>query len=178
MSLDYETFAKIYQKDVNNYIVIHEDGSYESKGAYVKKLNNLDYDLPIVNKALVKYFINGVPVEETINNCNDLKEFQMVVKVSNKFQYAQHGTKRLNERVLRVFASRDPKDPGVFKMNSRNRLEKIAGTPERCFIRNDVVNEKRIPRRLDKYWYIDVAKKRLKDFTGIEDQINIWEMMG
>lgn len=95
-----------------------------------------------MNKALVEYFINGTPVEETINNCKELKEFQMVVKVSNKFQYAQHGTKRLNERVLRVFASRDPKDPGVFKMNSRNRLEKIAGTPERCFIRNDVVNEK------------------------------------
>ena len=81
MSLDYETFTKIYQKDVNNYIVIHEDGSYESKGAYVKKLNNLDYDLPIVNKALVEYFINSTPVEETIYNCNDLKEFHMVVKV-------------------------------------------------------------------------------------------------
>lgn len=178
MELEFDIFTKIFQKDVNNYIVIHEDGSYESKGAYVKKLYQLDNDLPIVNKALVEYFINGTPVEETINNCNDLKEFQMIVKVSNKFQYAQHGTKRLNERVLRVFASRDPKDPGVFKMNSRNRLEKIAGTPERCFIRNDVVNEKRIPRRLDRNWYIEVAKKRLKDFTGIEDQINIWEMMG
>lgn len=178
MSLDYEIFTKIYQKDVNNYIVIHEDGTYESKGAYVKKLNNLDYDLPIVNKALVEYFINGIPVEETINNCNDLKEFQMIVKVSNKFQYAQHGNKKLNERVLRVFASKEPWDGKVYRMNSRNRLEKIPYTPDSCFIRNNDVNGKRIPRRLDKQWYIDVAKKRLKDFTGIEDQINMWEMMG
>lgn len=177
MSLDYEIFTKIYQKDVNNYIVIHEDGSYESKGAYVKKLNNLDYDLPIVNKALVEYFINGAPVEETINNCNDLKEFQMIVKVSNKFQYAQHGNKKLNERVLRVFASKEPWDGKVYRMNSRNRLEKIPYTPDSCFIRNNDVNGKRIPRRLDKQWYIDVAKKRLKDFIGIEDQMNIWEMM-
>ena len=177
MKLDYEIFTKIYQKDVNNYIVIHEDGSYESKGAYVKKLDNLDYDLPIVNKALVEYFINGTPVKETINNCNDLKEFQKIVKVSNKFQYAQHGSKKLNERVLRVFASRDFKDGKVYRMNSRNRLEKITYTPDRCFIRNNDVNGKRIPRRLDKDWYIDVAKKRLKDFTGIEDQISMWEMM-
>lgn len=177
MKLDYEIFTKIYQKDVNNYIVIHKDSSYESKGAYVKKLESLDYDLPIVNKALVEYFINSTPVEETINNCNDLKEFQMVVKVSNKFQYAQHGTKKLNERVLRVFASKDPKDSKVYRMNSRNRLEKISYTPNRCFIRNDDVNGKRIPRRLDKSWYIKVAKKRLKDFTGIEDQINMWELI-
>jgi len=166
MKLDYEIFNKIYQKDVNNYVVIREDGSYESKGAYVKKLDNLDYDLPIVNKALVEYFINNIPVENTINNCNDLKEFQMVVKVSNKFQYAQYGNKKLNERVLRVFASRDFKDGKVYKMNSRNRLEKISYTPNRCFIRNDDVNGKRIPRRLDKQWYIDVAWKRIKDFTG------------
>lgn len=177
MDLDYEIFTKIYQKDVNNYIVIHEDESYESKGAYVKKLDDLDYDLPIVNKALVEYFINGTPVEETINNCNDLKKFQKIVKVSNKFQYAQHGNKKLNERVLRVFASRDFKDGKVYRMNSRNRLEKITYTPDRCFIRNDDVNGKRIPRRLDRDWYIDVAKKRMKDFTGIEDQLSIWEMM-
>ncbi len=177
MNLDYDIFSKIYQKDVNNYIVIHEDGTYKSKGAYVKKLNNLDNDLPVVNKALVEYFINDAPIEETINNCNDLKEFQKVVKVSNKFKYAQHGNKKLNERVLRVFASRDFRDGKVYRMNSRNRLEKITYTPDRCFIRNDDVNGRRIPRRLDKQWYIDVAKKRLKDFTGIEDQISIWGMM-
>jgi len=177
LDLEWDTFSKIYQKDVNNYIVIHEDGSYESKGAYVKKLDNLDYDLPIVNKALVEYFINGTPVEDTINNCNDLKEFQTIVKVSNKYQYAQHGNKKLNERVLRVFASKDPWDGKVYRMNSRNRLEKISYTPNRCFIRNDDVNGKRIPRRLDRDWYIKVAKKRLKDFTGIEDQINMWELI-
>lgn len=176
MDLDYEIFTKIYQKDVNNYIVIHEDGTYESKGAYVKKLDSLDYDLPIVNKALVEYFINGTPVKVTINSCNELKEFQKIVKVSNKFQYAQHGNKRLNERVLRVFASKDPRDGRVYRMNKRNRLEKISYTPERCFIRNGDVNGKRIPRRLDKNWYIEVARKRLYDFLGIEDQINIFEM--
>lgn len=176
MDLDFDIFTKIYQKDVNNYIVIHEDGSYESKGAYVKKLDSLDYDLPIVNKALVEYFINGTPIEVTINSCNELKEFQKIVKVSNKFQYAQHGNKKLNERVLRVFASRDPRDGRVYRMNSRNRLEKISYTPERCFIHNGDINRKRIPRKLDKRWYIEVARKRLYDFLGIEDQMTIWDI--
>lgn len=174
MNLEFDLFTKIFQKDVNNYIVIHEDGSYESKGAYVKKLDSLDYDLPIVNKALVEYFINGTPIETTINGCNQLKEFQKIVKISNKFQYAQHGNKRLNERVLRVFASKNIRDNGVYRMNSRNRLEKISYTPDRCFIRNNDVNGKRIPRELDRAWYIEVARKRLYDFLGINDQLTLW----
>ena len=166
MKLDYDIHERMYQKDVNNYIIINNDGTYESKGAYVKKTNNLDYDLPIVNTALVEYFVNQIPVEETINNCNSLKEFQKIVKVSNKYQYAIYGDKKLKERVLRVFASRSLNDTGIYKIKTNGRKEKIANTPERCFINNDNVNDKRIPRRLDKQWYIQLAKKRLNDFIG------------
>lgn len=164
MKLDYEIFNKIYQKDVNNYIVIREDGSLESKGAYVKKLNPIDNDLPIINLALKEYFIKKTPVEATINKCRDLHMFQKVVKVSSKYSYAMHGDKRLSEKCLRVFASKRD-DPGVFKVKDENsNPHKIGTTPEKCFINNENVIGKRIPRRLDKNWYIDLAKKRLNDF--------------
>ena len=165
MKLDFEIFNKIYQKDVNNYIIIREDGSYKSKGAYVKKLNDIDNDLPVVNKALKEYFINDVPVEETINNCKDLMMFQKVVKVSNKYSHALYGRRKLSEKCLRVFASKND-DSGVFKVKENGKTHKIAGTPEKCFIVNDNVLGRRIPRRLDKDWYIQVAKKRLSDFLG------------
>ena len=165
MKLDFEIFKKIYQKDVNNYIVIREDGSYESKGAYVKKLTEIDNDLPIVNKALKEYFIKGIPVEDTINNCRDLMMFQMIVKVSYKYSHALYGNKPLSEKCLRVFASKEDV-PGVFKVKENGRVEKIAGTPEKCFIENNNVIGRRIPRRLDKDWYIELAKKRLIDFIG------------
>lgn len=64
LDLEWDVYEKIYQKDVNNYIIIDKDQKYKSKGAYVKKLNNLDYDLPIVNKALIEYFTKGIPVEK------------------------------------------------------------------------------------------------------------------
>lgn len=54
-----------------------EWGHYKSKGAYVKGLGTLDYDLPIVNTALVDYMTKGVPIEKTISECNDLKEFHL-----------------------------------------------------------------------------------------------------
>lgn len=165
MELEFELFEKVYQKDVNNYVIVADDGSYKSKGAYVKKLNELDYDLPIVNKAVLDYMLKGVPVDDTINDCDHLKEFQKIVKVSNKYLYALHGSKKLNEKTLRVFASNDKKDPGVFKVkNLKKNPEKFALTPDHCFIVNDDVNNKRIPKKLDREWYIDLAYKRLNDF--------------
>ena len=166
MVLEFEAFERIFQKDVNNYIVIHADKTYKSKGAYVKKLDILDNDLPIVNKALIKYFTQGTPLEETITSCTSLMEFQKIVKVSRKYMYAMHGDKILSERVLRVFASRSRHDAGVFKQKTLERIEKIANTPERCFIENGNVNCLSLPPKLDIAWYIDVARKRLRDFVA------------
>ncbi|MBY6756398.1 hypothetical protein HYH82_03580 [Clostridium botulinum] len=167
MTLDHDHIKKVVQKDVNNYLIVMENGKIKSKGAYVKSLNKLDYDLPIVNQALMDYFIEGITPEETILNCNQLKEFQKVVKISSKYLYGFHGDKKLDERVLRVFASRSRSDTGVFKVKTEGGTkEKIASTPLRCFIDNSDISDKTVPRKLDKQWYIDMAWKRIKDFVG------------
>ena len=167
MGLEHDLIKKVIQKDVNNYIIVMDNGKIKSKGAYVKSLNSLDYDLPIVNKALMEYFISGIPVEETINNCNDLIEFQKVVKVSSKYKCSLYGDQVLNENILRVFASRSRRDPGVYKLKKdKYTKDKIGGTPERCFIENGDIKGIKVPRKLDKQWYIDTAKKRIKDFVG------------
>ena len=167
MGLEHDLIKKVIQKDVNNYIIVMDNGKIKSKCAYVKSLNSLDYDLPIVNKALMEYFISGIPVEETINNCNDLIEFQKVVKVSSKYKFSLYGDQVLNENILRVFASRSRRDPGVYKLKKyKDTKDKIGGTPERCFIENGDIKGIKVPRKLDKQWYIDTAKKRIKDFVG------------
>ncbi|MCI5628920.1 MAG: hypothetical protein MR346_04720 [Clostridium sp.] len=167
MGLDHDIIERVVQKDVNNYIVVKKGGKIKSKGAYVKELNNLDYDLPIVNQALMDYFIKDVPVEDTINNCNALIQFQMVVKASSKYKYALHGDEIINEKISRVFASRSKRDGGIFKLkNDKNKPDKMAGTPLHAFIENGDIKNSKIPRKLDKQWYIDVANKRIKDFIG------------
>ena len=170
MTLEYDYYKKIIQKDVNNYIIVDEEGNYKSKGGYVKKLNALDNDLPIVNKAVVDYFIKGIEPEDTILKCNDLKMFQNVVKISSKYMYALYGNTKLKEKCLRVFASKDENDKGVFKLKQEGKNpEKIAGTPFHCFINNEDINiHNRIPRKLDKNWYVELAKKRINDFKGCD----------
>lgn len=171
MNLEYDYYEKIIQKDVNNYIIVDSDGNYKSKGAYVKKLTELDNDLPIVNKAVVDYFVKNIPVEKTIMPCNELKMFQNVVKVSSKYMYGLYGNEILKEKCLRVFASKDKSDKGVFKLKSEGKNpEKIAGTPLHCFMVNEDVNSAVIPNKLDKQWYVNLAKKRIGDFKGDEQE--------
>lgn len=164
MKLAFDVITEICQKDVNNYVFKFENGKIERKGAYVQESNPLKNDLTIVNTALVEYMMNGVPVEETINSCNDLNLFQKVVKVSAKYLCAWHNGKRLQDKTFRVFASLDKSNGYICKQKTEGAtLEKFANVPNHCEIYNGKIDENtRV--NLDKQYYINLAKKRLLDF--------------
>ena len=169
LNLEFDEYREIYQKDVNNYVVVAPDGSFKSKGSYIKKLNDLDYgDFPVVNHALIEYMVHQTPVETFIQNCDCLKEFQMVTKITSKYSMILWGDQQLQERCIRVFASVDDSDPGIKKVSIRTgKPEKIASSPEHCFMVNGSMDDVSCPRKLNKQWYIDLANKRLKDFGVI-----------
>lgn len=167
MKMDFDTYiGTIYQKDVNNYLLIdRKTGAVKAKGGYVMKLNDLSYDLPIINKALVDYMIHGIPVRRTIMECQDLWEFQLVSRISSKYTHILYGDKPIKEKCIRVFASNNPADPGVKKVHAvRKTTAKLTNSPEHCFIFNDDVKSVPVPDKLDRQWYIDFANKRLSDF--------------
>lgn len=171
---------KIYQKDVNNYLFINEDGEVEAKGAYVKNLSPLDNDLPIVNKAIREYMINGTPVEETINNATDLIDFQKIVKLSGKYHYVWHNGKKYTNKCYRVFASNLESDGLIQKVKLRTKkidcnltvpdtpkFDKFANTPENCFLENGDIRGMTVPHKLNRQWYVSTAKERLRQFGGV-----------
>lgn len=189
--LELDNITEIYQKDVNNYLWIGADGGVERIGAYVKELSVVDNDLPILNKALVDYMVKKVPVEQTINQCDDLIMFQKIVKLSEKYVHVEHEhctpikhetgvrvkkvfyeypeTVKYTYKSYRVFASKDLTDGRILKCGgSRGKPEKFANTADHCFIFNDDVGGVKVPEKLDKQWYIDLARKRLNQF-GIGD---------
>lgn len=184
--MEYDEFMKFYEGDVNNYIAIRSDGSYHAKGAYVKELNPLDYDLPIVNESVKNYLLYNKPVEITIGQCNDFIKFQKIVKLSSKYEYVEHelstGNVRHDNKAYRVFASNDKRDGRLLKckhvdvidknsgevVGTRIKKDKFGSTPDSCFIYNDSVIGMDVPSKLNKTWYIDLAKKRLFDKFGVE----------
>lgn len=164
--LEFDEYRKVFQKDVNNYIVVAADGHYKSKGAYVKGLSDLDNgDFPIVNQALTEYMVNGTPVAQTINQCDELKQFQLVSKISGKYDCILHGEKRIKEKCIRIFASLNEADAGVQKVHATTgRPAKLSNSPLNCFIVNNDVNGMKVPSKLNKQWYIKLAEKRIEDF--------------
>ena len=167
MGLGLDLISEIYQKDVNNYLWIDADGNVERKGGYVKQLNDLDYDLAIVNEAMVNYMAYGIPVEKTINECENFKDFQKVVKISNKYVCGVHNGVNLKDKTFRVFASKDESDSAIYKVKNKNGVltpEKFANTPLHCFIENGDINGKKPPETLDKNYYITLAKERLTQY--------------
>lgn len=82
----------LIQKDVNNYILKFENGKIKTKGAYFSygipaagafSINN---NFVIVKQAVIEYFVNGVPVEETILRCTDIHKFQIIAKAGGGYK--------------------------------------------------------------------------------------------
>lgn len=183
LHMSYDEFTAMYAKDVNNYIAVREDGSYHCKGGYVKELNDLDYDLPIVNEALKNYILLGTPVEETINACQDFRKFQKIVKLSNKYKWVEHErgytpsytkrgrlieawstTTKHDNKAYRVFASTDLDDGRLLKCDGVRNPAKFGNTPDHCFVFNGDIKNVEIPSKLDRNYYVELANSRLADF--------------
>lgn len=201
LELEHDPFVKIAQRDINSYVCLMEEKDkkgndiIKGKGAVVKKLSDLDYDLPIVNFAVRNYLIYGTPVEKTVQDNDNLIDFQKIYHVSalydraiknctfSKESYIKPETGRKNtrnvwngdgevfehERTFRVFASKNPNDGALYKQKIGKSPELFAGIPQNCFIENGNIVGKKCSEyidRLDKDWYIEEAWRRIEQFYG------------
>lgn len=190
MKFEIDEYTKLIQKDVNNYIAVKQNGELECKGAMVKFNKPIDNDLPILNDAVRNYLAYNIPVEQTINECNEYIKFQKVIKLSAKYKEIWYGNglsgkdnkitsingELLKGKVHRVFASKRQSDGSIYKLKIEKGVksyEQFANTPTHLFIDNEDVHDKSIPEYLDKEYYINEAKKRIDMFlTKDEEKID------
>lgn len=175
--LEEDTVVKIAQKDVNNYVEVQPGGKAKAKGGYLVKgiapagAFNVNNSCVIVATALKEYFVNGTPVEDTINACDDIFQFQIIAKAGAKYREAYHlvdGEQVPVQKVNRVYATADTRYGKLFKVKAENdATAKIEMLPEHCIIDND--NHLTISD-VDKSFYIDMAKKRVNDFLGVKPE--------
>ena len=175
--LEEDCIAQIAQKDVNNYVEVQPSGKFKCKGGYLVRgispagAFNVNNNATIVAKALVEYFVNGTPPEDTINACDDIFQFQIIAKAGAKYREAYHmvdGEKVPVQKVNRIYATQDPRYGKLFKVKAENDAEaKIEMLPEHCIIDTD--NHLSMTD-VDKQFYIDMAKKRINDFMGIKPE--------
>ncbi len=175
--LEVDDIERVWIKDVNNLLIVKKGGSVKKVGGYlnygisVKGAWAINNNMIVVKKALVEFFVNGTPVEETVNGDTDIFDFQLIAKAGAKYREAYHlvdGVKEPVQKVNRVYATKDQRYGKLFKVKSEDdSTAKIEMLPEHCIIDND--NQLSIDD-VDKQFYIDMAKKRINDFLGIKPE--------
>jgi hypothetical protein len=175
--LEEDSVKKIAQKDVNNYIEIQTNGEIKTKGGYLVKgiakagAFNINNNAVIVATALKEYLANGTPVEKTVEECEDISQFQMIAKAGTKYREAYHlvdGKQEPVQKVNRVYATKDERYGKLFKVKAEDdSTAKIDSLPEHCIIDNE--NHLTI-KDIDKSFYIEMARKRVNDFKGIKPE--------
>lgn len=177
--LETDDIQKVWIKDVNNLLLIKTDGKVKTVGGYlnygvsVKGAWSINNNAIIVKKAMIDYFVKGIPVETTIEESTDIFDFQIIAKAGTKYREAYHlvdGEQVPVQKVNRVYATADERYGKLFKVKAENEsTAKIEMLPEHCIIDND--NHLTIDA-VDKTFYIEMARKRINDFLGIKPEKN------
>lgn len=99
MPLEFEDYAQVVQRDVNNYIIVPEGPLYDekgkprwkAKGKVVKMPSILDCDCAIISMGVTDYFLEGVSAKNTVRNNRYAGLYQIVYNRSDKYNHVYHG---------------------------------------------------------------------------------------
>lgn len=165
LELEHATYKVLAIRDVNNYIAIKIDGKTKEKGAYeVDKEIHKDHSMRVVSLAVRSYLTTGTPVEEFINNHDDLWDFFMYARAkTGEFMFRDvlfdTGEEMISPapKTLRYYMS---KEGSMLLRKTEKKLDKIH---RRQYMMpcNDInsVNFDIMPKLLDRDFYIQEARK-------------------
>lgn len=174
IDLEYTNINRWWMKDVNNYVLEAQDGDkikYKIKGFYNTEplcptgfVTNSAQRRICIN-AVVDYLLKGTPIADTINNSNDIRDFILHYKFSNKFDNVYLNEEELNGRVFRWYKSTKNKNELYTKnKNTGNPLH--PANSENISLVYKLSDFETLPSDLDRNWYIQEAYKIYKDLTG------------
>lgn len=184
MTLEYEEYNGLYSKDVNNYVAVYE-GYCKTKGQYSKPSIGKNIEYPIVFGAINEYLLHGVPMVQTINECDDIRQFLSATQVNGgatwkgqkvgkvvRFYYTKEALDYHTALVRAENAPRGKKTAwkkeaeGIgepFHNSKGGRVSKSSGAyPMMNLPKNNI-----LPDNLCKDYYVVLAYKHLKE-TGKE----------
>nr|DAJ02234.1 MAG TPA: DNA polymerase [Caudoviricetes sp.] len=184
-TLDDDPFREIYQANVNNYLAVTTDGQVKFKGA-IGLTNGLKVSKAIVSNAFINYVVGGKDYKAFINECDELRQFQMITKTGYTFDDTvvrdSNGNEMKAQKVNRTFAIKDPnKAVEIFKVKRGAVIEEegttivgddsytkgLANAPEYYAIDNEAIGEGWITLDdIDKEYYINQVEDLLVMWFG------------
>ena len=177
---DVNNFAEIVRIGDNDYEVHYKGSLFTGKHNFVwnKELKKFEYSfkddlksnsLTICAEAILKNLLFGVPVEDTINKCDDIFRFQMISHLGSTYEKCvleyPDGVQEELQRNNRIYAGITKNDCKIYKIKG-DRKDSLANCPPNPIVDNK--NEISI-EMVNKKWYIKYAKQKISDFVGRKD---------
>lgn len=191
-----DDFAKVIQKDVNNYIGIKVGGKMKTKGGFVSLYKGGDFktnSLQIIHKAIVEYLVKGTPPEETIRSETDIFKFQSIVKTGGTYEGSYHyinGERVEVQKVNRVYAVKNKSYGQIVKgkwITEKRKKDKASGKMISEPVDPPIWQESVIPEcpdhaftdneniltiaDLDLDYYIEMAKSRIDKYINLDRKV-------
>lgn len=190
LELEQDKIIKIIMRDVNNYIEmvqtgdndyeVHYKGGELTRGEHEFKWNKdkkvFEYtykkslksnSMSVVSEALLKRLLFDIPVEKTINECNDIFRFQIISHLGSTYekcvQESPNGDIELQKN-NRIYAGLVPSG-NIVKIKPNGRRDSLANCPTNPIVDN--ANKLTIDK-VNKEWYIEYANEKVNDFLGIK----------
>jgi len=148
-------YARLYSKDVNNYIAIKNDGETKLKGIYAPAGLSKNHTNSICTRAVVEYLASGIPLQDTIFGGTDIREFLTIRQVNGG---AQYGDDFLGKAVRWYYAIGEKRHIS-YKTNG-NKVARSEGA------RPCMELLPACPPDLDRMWYVNEANEILGDVGG------------
>lgn len=179
--LEFDHVSKIWQRDVNNYLLVKEDGSKKIKGGWlsdsaINKGNSTISGLCafVCTKAAQEYLLNGTDIMRYIVNDKLLYDFTIYCKKGPTFsrviQRFADGREEPLFKGNRVVATKNVFYGSLYKIKMNKGVPsyfKFADIPENCLVVNNSLgsyNFNDIKKELDYMWYIE----RTMDILNIQ----------
>jgi hypothetical protein len=171
LTFEADRYEAFYQYAGNDYFGIIEGYSQsgdpkliERKGSFITETLLVKGLAPtIIPKAVINYFTKNIPVEETIKNCHDIRDFLMGQRVGKQFSVI-HGETPV-QRTNRFYASTN--GAYIFKVKAVEEPEHMLSESGVTILNkfDDLPIE---DRKINYRYYISKARKIIIEFTEKE----------
>ena len=171
LELETDKFERFYQFAINDYIGVLDGYSetknpklIKQKGMFISRTSlGKGMQAMIIPKALNEYFVNGIPIENTIKNCTDINDFITYQKVSKEFSVEYNG--ELVSHINRYYVSR--LCPYLFKCKVKDGVRSgyinmLKGHGVK--IVNNLDEITKFPTDIDYSYYIGECQKIINQF--------------
>lgn len=183
LTLEEERFKAMYQYAINDYFAITEDDKVKEKGMFITTVKLGKGLTPkIIPKAVINFFKNGVPVEDTIKGCQDIRDFLMAEKTGKQW-HVEYNNKE-QQRTNRFYASTNGAYLWKWKEKDTNNFDVSIPCPTEKQYQNmltasgvtllNYLDDKPIEERKINYrYYIMEAYKIIRELKPL--QMSLWD---